>query len=104
MVTELIDLQWRLQRAARVETGILSAENPDLKALNNMSLHAARLKRQLSATLKEFQQMHQANQHRMDEEFARAQVHHQADLICGRPSTVAWSAMTCMGLPGEAKP
>jgi len=89
MVTELIDLQWRLQRAARVETGILSAENPDLKALNNMSLHAARLKRQLSATLKEFQQMHQANQHRMDEEFARAQVHHQADLICGRPSTVA---------------
>jgi len=89
MVTELIDLQWRLQRAARVETGILSAENPDFKALNNMSLHAARLKRQVSATLKEFQQMHKENQKRMDEEFARAEVHHEADLICGRPSTVA---------------
>ena len=89
MVTELINLQWRLQRAARAEASILSAENPDFKALNNMSLHASRLKRQVSATLKEFQQMHKENQKRMDEEFARAEVHHEADLICGRPSTVA---------------
>jgi len=88
LVTELINLQWRLQRAARFEAGILSAENPDFKALNNMSLHAARLKRQVSSTLKEFEQMHKQNHERMIDDFQRAEVHHKADLLYDRPSTV----------------
>jgi len=88
LVTDLINLQWRLQRAARFEARILAAENPDFKALNNMSLHAARLKRQVSATLKEFQQMHKQNYERMIDDFKRAEVHHKADLLYGRPSTV----------------
>jgi len=88
LVTDLINLQWRLQRAARFEARILSAETPDFKALNNMSLHAARLKRQLSVTLKEFQKMHQEDQARMEDDFKRAEVHHRADLLLGRPSTV----------------
>ena len=88
LVTDLINLQWRLQRAARFEAGILSAENPDFKTLNNMSLHAARLKRQVSATLKEFQHMHKENQERMYDDFRRAEVHHKADVVCNRASTV----------------
>ena len=53
LVRELTELQWRLQRVARLEAGILSVESPDFKALNNISLHASRLKRQYSATFKE---------------------------------------------------
>src|SRR5579872_1211528 len=56
LVQELIDLQWRLRRIPAIEARILSADSPDTRALNNISLHAARMKRQYSATLKEYRE------------------------------------------------
>ena len=61
LAQELVDLQWRLRRIPALEARFLSAEPPDTKGLNNISLHAARMKRQYSATLKEFQHLHEAN-------------------------------------------
>jgi hypothetical protein len=56
MVEELTILQWRLLRVPQLEAKILSAEEPDYKALNVISLHAARMKRQFTATMKEVRQ------------------------------------------------
>jgi hypothetical protein len=53
LVQLLSDTQWRLQRCARLETAILSENLPDFKALDIMSKHESRLKRQYSTTLKE---------------------------------------------------
>jgi hypothetical protein len=89
LATELIDLQWRLQRVPSVEARILSAESPDMKALNNMSLHAARMKRQYSATLKEFEKMHSANAEKRQQQMADAHLIYCADAILKRPSTLA---------------
>ena len=89
LVEEMIDIQWRLRRASRFEVRILSAETPDMKALNNMSLHAARLKRQFSATFKEFQQLHRANRKLRDERMKNAELIQQADWALDRPSTLA---------------
>lgn len=61
MVQELIDLMWRLQRVRVLEARILSADAPDMKAYNNISLHAARMKRQYSATLKELQRIQEVS-------------------------------------------
>jgi len=89
LVEEMIDVQWRLRRASRFEVRILSAETLDMKALNNMSLHAARLKRQYSATFKEFQELHRANRKLRDEQMKDAEVIQQADWALERPSTLA---------------
>jgi hypothetical protein len=40
-----------------LEARILSAENPDFKALNNISLTASRLKREFSTKHKELMQL-----------------------------------------------
>ena len=53
LVQLLCDTQWRLQRCGRIEAAILSADVPDFKAIDIMSKHESRLKRQYSATLKE---------------------------------------------------
>jgi hypothetical protein len=50
---ELINIHRRLRRIEELEAEILSRDNPDFKALNTISLLAARLKRQYSATFKE---------------------------------------------------
>jgi len=57
LVQLLCETQWRLQRCGRLEVAILSAEAPDFKALDIMSKHEARLKKQYSATLKEARSM-----------------------------------------------
>ncbi len=53
LVQFLCDTQWRLQRCARIEAVILSADLPDFKALDIMSKHQSRLKKQYSTTLQE---------------------------------------------------
>jgi hypothetical protein len=73
-VLELVDLKWRLERASRYEARVLSAENPDFKALHNMSLHAARIKRQYSATLKELLQLQKVQSDAWDKEMAEAAI------------------------------
>jgi len=88
LVQELIDVQWRLRRVPRLEAQALSADPPDFKSLNGMSLCASRLKRQFSTTLKEFQQMHSANMEIRAHLLDQAQTIHQADLACARPSTL----------------
>jgi len=53
LIQLLCDTQWRLQRCGRLEVAILAAEAPDFKALDIISKHESRLKRQYSTTLKE---------------------------------------------------
>jgi hypothetical protein len=53
LVQLLCDTQWRLQRCGRIEAAILSADVLDFKALDIMSRHESRLKKQYSVTLKE---------------------------------------------------
>lgn len=89
LIDQLIDFQWRLRRASRFEAEILSADLPDFKALNNMSLHAARLKRQFSTTLKEFQALHAAEAAKITANLERAAIVHKADQLLDRPSTLA---------------
>jgi len=89
LVEEMIDVQWRLRRASRLEVRILSAETLDLKALNNMSLHSARLKRQYSATFKEFQELHRASRKLREQQMKDAELIQQADWALDRPSTLA---------------
>ena len=89
LVDQLIDVQWRLRRASHFEAVILLADSPDFKALNNMSLHAARLKRQFSATLKEFQALHALNREQITNDLKCAEKVHKADQILERPSTLA---------------
>jgi len=89
LARELVDLQWRLLRVPTLEARILSASDPDFRALNNISLHASRMKRQYSATLKELLQLkgirHQSTQAAMQE----AATLRRADLILQRPSNLA---------------
>jgi hypothetical protein len=51
----LCDTQWRLQRCGRIEAAILDADTLDFKAIDIISKHESRLKKQYSATLKEVQ-------------------------------------------------
>ena len=89
LAIELIDLQWRLLRVPQFEARFLGAEPPDTKALNNLSLHAARTKRQYSATLKEFQQIHAANVRTRKAQLEEAELIFKADHINDRESTLA---------------
>jgi len=59
LANQLIDLQWRLRRVTTREAVILSAESPDYKVLNHISLHGARMKRQFSAGMKDFRILHE---------------------------------------------
>jgi len=89
LLQELIDLQWRLRRASGFEARVLSSDAPDIKALNSMSLIAARMKRQYSTTLKEFQELHRENAKDRSSLQEDAMTLHKADRYLNRPSTVA---------------
>ena len=89
MVQELIYVQWRLKRCVRLEAAIFSAETPDFKALNNISLHEARLKRQYSATLKELDILQKARWLRELEKFQQAEIIRRADIAAGRATNLA---------------
>ena len=88
LLFDLVDFEWRLRRAAAYEAKILSADAPDFKALNNMSLHAARIKRQFSATLKELQNLQRVSRGQREEQLAEAEAISKADRIRNRPSTL----------------
>jgi len=89
LTKELIDLQWRLQRVPRLEASLLDTDIPDFKALNNISLHAARMKRQYSATLKEFLQVQAARIQQEESEMQEAIILRRADVILNRPTDFA---------------
>ena len=78
-VEEMIVIQWRLRRCERIEAVIFSADVPDFKTLNNVSLHAARLKRQYSATFKELLAMQERRCNRDEIHLEQAEDIRRAD-------------------------
>jgi len=89
LAQELINLQWRMLRVPRLEAALLSVDLPDFKALNNISLHAARMKRQYSASLKEFHQLQAARKQQQESAMEQAAVLRRADVILKRPTDLA---------------
>jgi hypothetical protein len=83
LVQLLCDTQWRLQRCGRIEAAILSADAPDFKAVDIMSKHEARLKKQYSATLKEARTLIDARLTRQEAEMKQAVTIRRADQIDG---------------------
>ena len=86
LIQTLCDTQWRINRCARLETGILSADVIDFKALDVISKHEARLKKLYNVTLKE------ANESILSRISARramlqdAMIIHRADKLQDRPT------------------
>jgi hypothetical protein len=89
LATELVDIQWRLNRVPILEARILSADAPDFKALNNISLHAARLKRQYTASLKNLFDVQRRRETNRRANIEAAALIRQADLIHKRPTDLA---------------
>ena len=89
LVDDIISIQWRRKRAAALEARILSAENPDFKALNNISLIANRLKREFSATHKELMQLQIDREKTLEKNLEAAAALRRADLILKRPTDLA---------------
>ena len=89
LVDDIISIQWRRKRAAAIEARILSAGNPDFKALNNISLIANRLKREFSATHKELMQLQVEREKNVARHLEEAATLRRADLILNRPSDLA---------------
>jgi len=89
LAQELINLQWRLQRVPGLEAAILDADIPDFKALNTISLHAARMKRQFSATLKEFHQLQAVRKQQQENDMEQAAILRRADILLKRPTDLA---------------
>ena len=89
LVDDIISIQWRRKRAAFLEARILSAENPDFKALNNISLIASRLKREFSATHKELMQLQVDREKNLDKTFEAAATIRRADIILNRSTDLA---------------
>jgi hypothetical protein len=89
LVDDIISIQWRRKRAAALETRILSAETPDFKALNNISLIANRLKREFSATHKELMQLQVDREKNLARHLEDAATLRRADLILKRPTDLA---------------
>jgi hypothetical protein len=87
LVFDLVDFEWRLRRASRLEAKILSAAEPDLKALNILSLHQVRLKRQFSATLKELLEIQKRTREEHNFMLEAAETIARADNILQRPPT-----------------
>jgi len=87
-VEEMIVIQWRLRRCERIEAVILSADVPDFKTLNNVSLHAARLKRQYSATFKELLAMQERRCNRDEIHLEQAEDIRRADVIAMRATSL----------------
>ena len=89
LVDDIISIQWRRKRAAFLEACILSAEDPDFKALNNISLIASRLKREFSATHKELMHLQVDREKNLDKSFNDAATIRRADVILNRPTDLA---------------
>ena len=89
LVDDIISIQWRRKRAAFLEARILSAENADFKALNNISLIASRLKREFSATHKELMQLQVDREKNLDKTFEAAATIRRADIILNRSTDLA---------------
>jgi hypothetical protein len=87
-VEELINIQWRLRRAQKLEAQVFCTALPDFKAVNTLSLHAARLKRQYSATFKELTLMQQSRANRAKREMEEAEIIRRADLATGRQTNL----------------
>ena len=79
----LCDTQWRLQRCGRIEAAILSEDILDFKALDIMSKHESRLKKQYSTTLKETREMIDTRLTRQEAEMKDAKCIRRADKIDG---------------------
>jgi hypothetical protein len=88
-VDELISIQWRLQRCDRLEAAIFSVDVPDFKAFNNVSLHAARLKRQYSATFKELAEVQKCRFFNTQEKLKQAELIRRADVAKGRTTDLS---------------
>jgi hypothetical protein len=84
LVQLLCDTQWRLQRCGRIEAGILSADVLDFKALDIMSRHESRLKKQYSNTLKETRAMIDTRLTRRQAEMKQAMTIRLADKMNNR--------------------
>ena len=87
-VEEMIGIQWRLKRCERFEAIILAADAPDFKALNNISLHASRLKRQYSMTFKELNLMQECRYKRGRQNLQQAETIRRADVMAGRETNL----------------
>ncbi len=83
LVQLLCDTQWRLQRCGRIEAAILSADAPDFKAIDIMSKHEARLKKQYSATLNEARNLIDTRLARQEVDMKQAMRVRRADAIDG---------------------
>jgi hypothetical protein len=84
LIQFLCDTQWRLQRCGRIEAAILSADVIDFKALDIMSRHEARLKKQYSVTLKEARLLIDARLIRQQAAMKEAKILRRADKMRGR--------------------
>jgi len=89
LVDDIISIQWRRKRAVALEARILSADDPDFKALNNISLIANRLKREFSATHKELMQLQVDREKLVARHLEEAAALRRADLILKRPTDLA---------------
>jgi len=83
LVQLLCDTQWRLQRCGRIEAAILSEDVVDFKAIDIISKHEARLKKQYSATLKEARDLIDSRLTREDEALKKALTIRRADKLNG---------------------
>ena len=89
LVDDIISIQWRRKRAAALEARILSAENPDFKALNNISLIANRLKREFSASHAELMKLQVDREKSLEKTLEAAATLRRADLILKHPTDLA---------------
>src|ERR1700722_364614 len=80
----LCDTQWRPQRCRRIEAAILSADALDFKALDIMSKHESRLKKQYYVTLKEARAMIDTRLIRQEAEMREAMTIRRAGKLSGR--------------------
>ena len=88
LANQLIDLQWRLRRVTNREAEILSADEPDYKVLNYISLHGARMQRQYSAIRKNFDALHLISKQNYWEDMETASQIVQANKILDRPTNL----------------
>ena len=88
LVQLLCDTQWRLQRCGRIEAAILSEDVVDFKAIDIMSKHEARLKRQYSTTLNEARDLIDTRLRREASEMNEAVMVRRADLKAGRETNL----------------
>ncbi len=83
LIQLLCDTQWRLSRCGRIEAAILSADVVDFRAIDIMSKHEARLKKQYSVTLNEARDMIDLRLQREQSEMREAMSVRRADQING---------------------